>query len=55
MKDIYTEVLNLVNTMVTETADPRVVAKQIVKLYDKEVISPIIKLISESRKNCLDK
>jgi hypothetical protein len=55
VKDLYPEIVNLVNTMITETADPRVVAKQIVKLYDTEVVAPIIKLLFEARKNCLDK
>ena len=55
MRDLYIEVLNIVNTMVTECADPRDVANQIVSLYRNEVINPLTAILVESNEKCNSK
>jgi hypothetical protein len=55
MKDLYIEVLKIVNTMITECADPRDVTDQIISLYRKEVIDPLTQLLVESNEKCTAK
>jgi hypothetical protein len=55
MKDLYIEVLKIVNTMITECADPRDVTDQIISLYRKEVIDPLTQLLVESNEKCTPK
>ena len=55
MKDLYIEVLKIVNTMITECADPRDVANQVISLCRKEVIDPLTQLLVESNEKCTTK
>jgi hypothetical protein len=55
MKDLYIEVLKIVNTMITQGADPREVTNQIISLYRSEVIDPLTHLLVESNEKCAPK
>lgn len=55
MKDLYHEIVVLLGTAVYEAQDIRQVAKKIIKLYDQEVIEPMMKLVNTAHEKCVDK
>jgi hypothetical protein len=55
MKDLYPELVKIVNTMITDCASPREVASKIMTLYNIEVIDPLTRLLVNSNEKCTAK